>query len=77
MRERTLDKTGDWKDGGSSVRLIAGVVAVGLMIGVMGAALATSTVGQLAPAFSLILLDGKAISLSDFKGKPVVVNFWH
>lgn len=59
------------------MRLFAGVVAVGLMIGVMGAALAAPTVGQLAPAFSLTLLDGRAISLSDFKGKPVVVNFWH
>jgi len=71
------DKTGERKDGESSVRLVTGVVAVGLMIGVMGAALAAPTVGQLAPAFSLTLLDGRAISLSDFKGKPVVVNFWH
>ena len=30
-----------------------------------------------APAFSLKgLLDGKQVSLSDFKGKPVVIVFW-
>lgn len=32
--------------------------------------------GHLAPDFSLINLDGKKISLSDFKGKVVVLNFW-
>ena len=29
-----------------------------------------------APVFSLNSLDGKKISLSDFKGKPVLVTFW-
>jgi len=29
-----------------------------------------------APAFSLKSLDGKQISLSDFKGKPVLITFW-
>jgi cytochrome oxidase Cu insertion factor (SCO1/SenC/PrrC family) len=29
-----------------------------------------------APAFSLKGLDGKQISLSDFKGKPVLIVFW-
>lgn len=29
-----------------------------------------------APAFSLNSLDGKQISLSDFKGKPVLLTFW-
>lgn len=32
--------------------------------------------GKLAPAFSLVSLDGKKVSLADFKGKPVLVNFW-
>ena len=32
--------------------------------------------GKAAPAFSLVSTDGKKVSLSDFKGKPVVVNFW-
>lgn len=29
-----------------------------------------------APAFSVRTLEGKTIKLSDFKGKPVVVDFW-
>ena len=29
-----------------------------------------------APQFTLAGLDGKKVSLSDFKGKPLVVNFW-
>jgi len=29
-----------------------------------------------APAFSLNSLDGKQVSLSDFKGKPVLLTFW-
>jgi len=29
-----------------------------------------------APAFSLKGLDGKQASLSDFKGKPVLIVFW-
>ena len=29
-----------------------------------------------APAFTLTEIDDKKVSLSDFKGRPVVVNFW-
>jgi len=32
--------------------------------------------GKPAPSFSLVNLDGKKVSLSDYKGRPVVVNFW-
>ena len=32
--------------------------------------------GKLAPGFSLVDLDGKKVSLADYKGKPVLVNFW-
>jgi thiol-disulfide isomerase/thioredoxin len=32
--------------------------------------------GKIAPAFTLVDLDGKKVSLADFKGKPVFVNFW-
>ena len=32
--------------------------------------------GKPAPAFTLVDLDGKKVSLSDFKGKPVLVNLW-
>lgn len=59
------------------MRLLAGVMILGLMASLAGAAMGAPTVGQTAPLFSLTLLDGRAIALSEFKGKPVVVNFWH
>jgi len=33
-------------------------------------------VGQLAPDFRLVKLDGGAVSLSDFRGKRVLINSW-
>jgi thiol-disulfide isomerase/thioredoxin len=33
-------------------------------------------VGKTAPAFKLATLDGKKVSLADYKGRPVLVNFW-
>ncbi|MBI1298079.1 redoxin domain-containing protein [bacterium] len=33
-------------------------------------------VGAFAPDFSLISLDGEELRLSDYRGKPVIVNFW-
>jgi thiol-disulfide isomerase/thioredoxin len=32
--------------------------------------------GKVAPAFTLTTLEGKKVSLSDYKGRPVLVNFW-
>lgn len=32
--------------------------------------------GKEAPSFTLVDLSGKKVSLADFKGKPVLVNFW-
>lgn len=32
--------------------------------------------GKRAPTFTLVSTDGKKVSLSDFKGHPVIVNFW-
>ena len=32
--------------------------------------------GKLAPDFQLSNLDGQSVSLSDFRGKPVLLNFW-
>ena len=33
-------------------------------------------IGKLAPDFKLTGLDGQEVSLSDFRGKPVLLNFW-
>ncbi|MEO8735762.1 MAG: TlpA disulfide reductase family protein [Edaphobacter sp.] len=32
--------------------------------------------GKRAPGFTLMSLDGKKVSLADYKGRPVLVNFW-
>ena len=32
--------------------------------------------GKAAPGFTLVSLDGKKVSLSDYKGRAVLVNFW-
>jgi cytochrome c biogenesis protein CcmG/thiol:disulfide interchange protein DsbE len=32
--------------------------------------------GDVAPDFTLKTLDGRTVSLSDYRGKPVVLNFW-
>jgi thiol-disulfide isomerase/thioredoxin len=37
---------------------------------------AVKLTGKPAPAFTLRDLDGKKVSLADYKGKPVFVNFW-
>ena len=36
----------------------------------------TAQVGKQAPDFTLQNLDGQSVSLSDFRGKPVLINFW-
>jgi len=32
--------------------------------------------GGLAPGFTLVDTEGRAVSLADFRGQPVLVNFW-
>lgn len=34
------------------------------------------TKGHPAPDFTLTTLDGREVSLSDFEGQPVIINFW-
>jgi peroxiredoxin len=34
------------------------------------------TIGNLAPDFTLTTLDGKSVSLSELRGRPVVLNYW-
>jgi peroxiredoxin len=37
---------------------------------------AVAVVGQPAPSFSAPGLDGSAVSLGSYRGRPVIVNFW-
>jgi len=41
-----------------------------------GAEESLATVGKAAPDFSGVDLDGRPIRLSDYKGHPVLLNFW-
>jgi thiol-disulfide isomerase/thioredoxin len=37
---------------------------------------AKTMLGKVAPNFTLVDLKGKKVSLADFKGHPIVINFW-
>ncbi len=50
--------------GGAKEQTTAGVPAVGFLP------------GKTAPAFTLTDVDGKTVSLADYKGKVVMVDFW-
>ncbi len=38
--------------------------------------LGAAKIGKPAPAFSVMTLGGKEVSLADYKGKALIVNFW-
>ncbi len=60
-----------------SIVLLVGIVMVAAVFGLMLARQQTTqpTSGQ-APAFTVTTFDGQTLSLSDLRGKVVVVNFW-
>jgi peroxiredoxin len=60
------------------MRWFGGVLAAAAMGLVLAepAAAREPKIGQPAPGFSARLMDGRRISLADFKGQVVVVNFW-
>ena len=59
-----------------TVALVSGMLITGCTAGSGSSEPATATIGQPAPDFKLQNLDGESVSLSDFKGKAVLVNFW-
>jgi len=73
------------------ILLIAVIVAGALVIGrrpavepaatiasepAVSTAAATEARADLAPDFTMYDIDGNAVKLSDFRGKPVILNFW-
>jgi peroxiredoxin len=59
-----------------SLTVCVGVAVWGGGCGVQMPWAARSLVGQPAPDFSIDLLDGSTMTLSDVRGRVVVVNFW-
>ena len=49
---------------------------LGLALFVRGPSASPTTIGSVAPDFSLVDLDGNTVHLADLRGKPVIVNFW-
>ena len=57
-------------DGWGASQILDELQAVG------GLASPSSSGGGPAPAFTLDTLDGRRVSLSDYRGQPVLINFW-
>ena len=60
------------------LKVILAILILGLLITGYTACSEPSVarVGAAAPNFKLNNLDGQPVSLNDFKGKPVLINFW-
>ncbi len=85
--EKKTSRIGLWLLGGVAMVAIAALVV--FLQGGVGDARASDSqateanslppapiAGRPAPDFTLQTLDGESVSLSDFRGKPVIVNFW-
>jgi peroxiredoxin len=70
-----------------SVLVVAGLLAI-MVRGLLTPGVASKTtsashapvgiqVGDAAPNFTLTTLGGKQVSLSDYRGRPVMLNFWY
>ncbi|MCF7796551.1 MAG: TlpA family protein disulfide reductase [Lentisphaeria bacterium] len=57
-------------------KMLTAVVSVIAVIGVFAILGTTTSSAQTAPDFSLPDINGKAVSLSEFEGKIVIVDFW-
>lgn len=59
---------------------LKGLLVLWAAVMILGSTLIACTkgtsAGELAPDFTLQTLDGQPVSLSDFRGKPVLLNFW-
>lgn len=57
-------------------RQLLPIALLGLLTALPGGAARAAGPGDLAPLFSLRGLDGKSIRMSEYRGKPVVLDFW-
>jgi peroxiredoxin len=56
--------------------LIIAVLTVPLLLGACTDSQTNETTEFTAPDFKLLNLDGQQVALSDFRGQPVLLNFW-
>jgi len=56
--------------------LIVVVLMLTLVLLIVGCSSPSAQVGKQAPDFQLLNLEGQPVSLSDFQGRPVLLNFW-
>jgi len=63
-----------------TVKKIFSAILILIFAGTISGCVAESStgieIGNKAPDFELIGLDGSVVSLSGLKGKPVFINFW-
>ncbi len=65
-----------WLQGGDVIGNLRGLVSGQAFAGLTGQAQAAPRPGRPAPDFTLTDLNGNQVSLSQFRGKKVVINFW-
>jgi cytochrome c biogenesis protein CcmG/thiol:disulfide interchange protein DsbE len=68
-------RTAAWIGGGVVAALVLAALGWGLLHP-SGGVSTSSVVGRAAPDFSMQTLDGQTVRLSDYAGRPVVVNVW-
>ncbi|MEE8618987.1 MAG: redoxin domain-containing protein [Dehalococcoidales bacterium] len=56
--------------------LASGILATGCSTPAEVSEVEAPEIGKAAPSFQLTDIDGQTVSLSDFQGKPVLLNFW-
>ncbi len=57
--------------------IILASLTLGLVITGCSGGSSTAVIGEPAPDFTLPNLDGESVSLTDFEGRPVLINFWN
>ena len=59
-----------------AVIVLTSVLVSGVVAGCSSSPAQSARIGNPAPNFKLPNLEGKTVSLSDLRGKPVMLNFW-
>ena len=60
----------------AGVLILLGLLALGTLQQGTRGSIAGALIGTTAPDFTLTTFDGDVVRLDDFRGRPVVINFW-